>query len=272
MQEVDNQSGGDAGSFSAQDGQSDLTQQSGAGESETSLATEVQKYQPFATGKEKFKIDGNDEELDWEATKKYASLGKTAYKRMQEAAEIRNQSQKAYKELLELAQKDPDGLIRALNPNYAPQLQRSPQGAQQRDQVTDKDPRDLELHEVKQEMQQMKSLLEKQEIEQERKLIDQELTEASEKYPALKNNRFNRDFIKQEYRKALQAGMNVTIDDVAFYVSQELQADKNQKTQETKQRLEQKRKQAPVNVVTAGSESASKGMSLDDVKKLAGRG
>ena len=87
---------------------------------ETGGNTQTQTYQPFSSGKEKFTIDGEDLDLDWTEAKKYVSLGKTAYKRMQEAAELKNQTQKAYKELLELANKAPDGLITSLNPNYNP--------------------------------------------------------------------------------------------------------------------------------------------------------
>ena len=243
---------------------------------ETGGNTQTQTYQPFSSGKEKFTIDGEDLDLDWTEAKKYVSLGKTAYKRMQEAAELKNQTQKAYKELLELANKDPDGLIRALNPNYNPQLQsptRTSMGTSQRDNVTDVDPRDLELRTVKEELSSLKTSLERQEIEAELKVIEKELTEASEKYGVLKGNMFAKEYVKQEYRKALQTpGMeHVTIDDVAFHVAQEMKSMQSAADKAKRESIEQKRKQAPVSVVSAGVESPQKAMSLDEVKKLAGR-
>lgn len=228
-------------------------------------------YQPFKTGKERFKVNGQEEEWDWETTRKHAQLGKTAYLKMQEAAELKKKSEQAYKQLLELAQKDPEGLIKALNPNYTGSLTQQASALRQNQDVTEQDPRDLELRKTQDEVSRLSSILEEQQIEAERKAINAELDQAQAKYPVLKGDKFAINYIKSEYRKALQTGIDVTIDDVAFHVSQELQEIRNQRTQQTQKRLEEKRKQAPVNVVSAASESASKPMSLEDVKKLAGR-
>lgn len=253
----------------------DVTQTEGA-EAEATEGTAEAKaaYKPFENGKERFKIDGEDVEFDWDTAKKYVSLGKTAYKRMQEAAEQKKQVTQTYQQLVELAKSDPETLIRVFNPNYAPQARGSQKqaSAEGLDQVTDVDPRDSELASVKQELQDLRSRYEKAEIEQERKLIEQELTDAVGKYPVLKDNKFALTYVKQEYRKALQQGLDVTIEDVAFYAAQDIQNQQKEKVQQTQKRLEQKRKQAPVSVVSSAAEHGQKPMSLEDVKKLAGRG
>ena len=271
MELVDNQSVGGADnlgeSAQAQDTTQDLTQQT---VEKQAIATQS-PYQPFASGKEKFTVNGKEVEWDWETAKKYASLGNTAYQKMQEAADIKKRSEAAYSQLLELAQKDPETLIRALNPNYNPQSQQT----QRQDQnVADVDPRDLKIQQLEQrlgKLDQLEKAYEEQQVEKERAAIAQELEQAETKYPILKGDKFAINFIKAEYRKALQSGLDVSLDDVAFHVSQELQDLRQTKAQQTQQRLEQKRKQAPVNVVASGAESAAKSMSLDDVKKLAGR-
>lgn len=265
LTETDNQ--GDL----AQSSVNELTQQEQTtGNQEQVAATQQQQvqnpYKPFASGKEKFKVNGKDEEWDWETTRKYASLGKTSYQKMQEAAEVKKRAEDAYSQLLDLAKKDPEGLLRALNPNYAPQSQQ-----QRQDQVTDADPRDLKIQELERKLGEFSSVLEQQQVEEERKLINKELDDAVTKYTVLKGDKFALNYVKSEYRKALMQGLDVSIDDVAFHVSQELQELRNQKVQETQKRFEQKRKNAPVTAVSTGSESSSKPMSLDEVKRLAGR-
>lgn len=238
-----------------------------------SAPVQESQYQPFANGKERFKVDGKEEEWDWETAKKYASLGKTAYQRMQEAADIKKRANDAYSQLLTLAEKDPEGLIRALNSNYTPQSQRAPQAQTGQDNVTNQqhDPRDQKIHGLENELQQIKQGLEMQAVEKERLAIQQEITEAESKYSVLKGNKFAINYIKNEYRKALANNVDTSIEDIAFLVSQELLEFNKAATQEKQKRFEQKRKSAPVNVVTASSEQGQKPMSLDDVKKLAGR-
>ena len=69
--------------------QTDTSQnQSEIPQSATDSTTQETEYKPFATGKEKFKVYGKEEEWDWNTTKKYAQLGKSAYQKLEEAAKI----------------------------------------------------------------------------------------------------------------------------------------------------------------------------------------
>lgn len=245
-------------------GQSTVDTQSSASTSpETEQTTTA--YQPFREGKEKFKLDNEEVEWDWETTKKYASLGAAGYKRMEQAAAIRKQAEQAYSQLMHLAQTDPVGLLRTLNPKF------NPQALQQRQETTESgnvDPRDLEIRELKQRYETVAQTLERQEIEREKSLMQQEFDASFKKYPILKANPFAMDRIRAEYTKALQAGIDVSIDEIAFLTAQELQKTSQAKTQVQQQRIQEKRKNAPVSV-TPGSK-ADKPMTIDDVKRLAG--
>jgi hypothetical protein len=230
-----------------------------------------QAYKPFEKGKEKFKINGKEVELGWDEVRKYASLGSSAYQKMQEAAEIKKRAETAYTQLLDLAQRDPEGLLKALNPHWNAQPGKPSQakGLQNSDQ--DLDPKDLKIQELERRLNETSSFIEQQQIEAERKAITQEITDAESKYPEIKGNKFAINFIKSEYRRALQSGLDLSIDDVAFQVAQELKDQRMKDTQEKQKRLEQKRKNAPVQTVASGVESSEKPMTLDEVKRLAGR-
>lgn len=278
LQMADNYAGTETEATEGNDGadvSNDVTQAEGAEADATEGTAEAKAtYRPFENGKERFKIDGEEVDFDWDTAKKYVSLGKTAYKRMQETAEQKKQMQSTYQQLVELAQRDPETLIRVFNPNYTSQAKATQKqaNAEGLDQVTDADPREMELQRLKEETQELRSRFERAEVEKERQLIEKEMSDAVSKYPVLKDNKFALTYVKQEYRKALQSGLDVTLEDVAFYTAQELQNQQKEKVQQTQKRLEQKRKQAPVSVVSSASEHGGKSMSLEDVKKLAGRG
>lgn len=55
---------------------------------------EAQQYVPFATGREKFKINGQEEEWDWDTTKRYAQLGKAGYSNLETAAKMRKEAER----------------------------------------------------------------------------------------------------------------------------------------------------------------------------------
>lgn len=270
MELVDNQNTTTTDNLSndtqTQDPGTDLTQQT-AGE-----AVQTPKpYQPFANGKERFTVNGKEVEWDWETAKKYASLGNTAYQKMEEAAELRKRTDTAWSQLVELAQKDPETFIRTFSPNYKPQSQ--PTQGQAKD-VAELDPRDLKIQQMEQRLSKLDELekaYEAQEVEKERVAITKELEDVQTRYSNLKGDEFAIDYIKAQYRKALQNGLDVSLDDVAFQVSQKLKERNELKTQQTQARIEQKRKQAPVNVVSSTADTTSKPMTLEDVKRLAGR-
>lgn len=76
------------------------------------LAKDVEKAK-----KTKLKVDGEEIELTEDEVKKYASMGKAAQKRMQEAAEIRKQHEKLQKDvgvLLDVLQKNPAKVLNDL--------------------------------------------------------------------------------------------------------------------------------------------------------------
>lgn len=275
METIDNQQtvGADNLDYQTQGSTNELAQDSGQNVPRGTSEPATDVYKPFINGKEKFKVDGEEVEWDWETTRKFASLGKTAYQRMQEASDLKKRTESAYKQLLDLAQKDPETLIRALNPNYnGPMTQQAASAALNGSgQVTDQDPRDLELRRTQEEVHALRSMMEQQQVDKEREAIQQELSDAESKYPTIKGDKFAINYIKSEYRKALQAGYDVTIDDIAFLVSQELQQQKQERVKQTQTRLAEKRKQAPVQMVASASDSGSKPMSLEDVKRLAGR-
>lgn len=266
----DNQSTGDTDTTnSAQDNQSDSTQnQDGSAD----ITAQKTQYQPFISGKERFKIDGKEEELDWETAKKYVSLGKTGYQRMSEAASLKKQVNEAYQQLLDLAKSDPEGLIRTLNPNYQGSNGQSQRTPTESNSVADnqQDPRDYELRTLREEMAAIKSFHENQQIQNERQAIESELGEAETKYSVLKGNKFAMNYIKSEYRKALMNNADASIDDIAFHVAQEIKNERSQSLANSQKRNEQKRNQAPITVGAAPSGSAAKEMTFDEVKRIAG--
>lgn len=246
---------------------------------ETQSQTEPEKpYTPFSSGKEKFKVGGQEFEWDWETTRKYAQLGRSGQVAMERAAQTEKKAKDAYQKLLKAAQEDPVGLLRVLNPTFdASQLTKSQQrqaageaarGAAEADQI---DPRDQKIKELEQRYQSVAEVIEKQEIENERKVIESELEEAIKKYPVL-NNKIFRAHVKTQYRQALANGLeDLSIDDVAFHVAQEIQDMKAAEEKAKIEKAKENRRRAPVSTPTGGTGEKKSGMTLEEVKKLAGR-
>lgn len=87
------------------------------GEEKTEEGKEEKQAEPV---RKKLKIDGEEVELTEEEWNKYASLGKAAQKRMQEAAEVRKQHEKLQQDvntLLSVLQSDPARVLNDLGVN-----------------------------------------------------------------------------------------------------------------------------------------------------------
>lgn len=233
-------------------------------ESDATQETETEKVVPFASGKEKFVIDGQEHEWTWEETKKYASLGKAGYERMKEAAAVKKQVADNYKKLVSLARTNPQGLIEILTGQKAQPGKQPQADGERQSEERGYDHRDAEIQELKQR-------IEARELAEERKAIDAELSTAVSKYPELDNDIY-RDYIKSQYAKALKQGADdVTIEDVAFIVSQQLKEKQAQQLRTKQQKIKERRDRAPVSVPAGHKAEKPKEMDLDAVKRLAGR-
>lgn len=247
---------------------SDVTQQDSDSDE---LNQEVKKQVPFQNGKEKFKVNGTEVEWDWETTKKYAQIGNAGYKAMERAAAVEKKAADTYKQLMNLAQSDPEGLIRVFNPNYKPlQARNSQQDAYGQAEQQEMDPRDQKIQELEKQLSTVSERLEKQALDEERKAVQAEIDSAVKAYPIL-NDEIAINYLKTQYKQALAKGMDVTLDDVAFHVAQKLEESRNKKLEQQKQRIEEKRKRAPV-TSTPGTPSseAKKFQTFDEVRRLAG--
>lgn len=231
-------------------------------------------YNPFSNGgKEKFKVDGKEFEWDWETTKRYAQLGRSGQSALERAAQIQKSAKATQMKLIQAAQNDPEGLIRILtgNPTWTfngRSAARPQQGAG--DQADEEiDPREAKIQELENRLKRFEESDEKRSIDEERKVIERELEDACKKYPNL-NDEITRHYVKAQYRQALINGVEVTLDDVAFHISQQLEEKKLQRVQDQKQRIEQKRNKAPVTTAPGGGGAAKKPMTFDEIRKMAG--
>jgi hypothetical protein len=228
---------------------------------------------PFTQGgKEKFKINGKELEWDWPTVQRYAQKGYAGMQALQKAAETEKKARDFFGRLQDSAKRDPEGTLRILlgDPNWRFQAQRQPNGGQgnethQNDQS--QDPRDMKIAELEQKLEKVSGKFEETEIQQERAAIAKELGDAEAKYANLKGDDVAMEFVKSQYRKALAAGIDVTIDDVAFEVNQKLEDRKAQRVNDTKKRIEEKRKTAPVTVTPGAPGRKDKDFeSFDDVR------
>jgi hypothetical protein len=234
------------------------------------------KYVPFAQGKEKFKIHDRELEWDWDTTKRYAQKGYAGMQALERAAQTEKAAKDAYNQLLKAAESDPEGLLEVLNPKYKRKQAQaaagvSPTQTQGGAHETDQDPRDLKIQELEQKYQSINEVLESQKIAEERKAIATELDEAVKQFPVL-DDPIYREHVKAQYRRHLQNGIDVSIEDVAFHVAQQLEERKIQSTKAQKASLDEKRRSAPVTPAGAGSSAGDgKPMTREEVMRLAGR-
>jgi hypothetical protein len=240
----------------------DATDNASAQQTDTS-----QSALPFQGGKEKFVVNGKEVEWDWETAKRYAQKGYAGMEAFQKAAAVEKKNQELYRQLYDLASKDPEGLVRIFNPQYKSHAQSAQAGMEQNQSV---DPLEQRFNqELERKIAPLQEKLEAYEIAEERKAIQSELDAAVKQYPVI-GDEIHLEYVKQQYKRALQQGMNVTIDDVAFYVAQKIQEKEAVRMNQTKARIEQKRKEAPVRVTETTQSTGKKPMSFDDVKRMAG--
>jgi ribosomal protein L22 len=249
-------------------------------QSQDNQTDKAASYIPFSNGgKEKFKVNGQEFEWDWETTRKYAQLGRSGQVAMERAAQTEKKAKEAFQKLIETAKQNPVEVLKILNPDFdASTLTHRQAQAAATEAVKGTegkeagiDPRDQKIQELEKRYQSVAEVLEKQEIEKERQAIETELTEAVKKYPELDNKIF-KAHVKTQYRQALANGIeDLTIDDVAFHVAQEI---REMKAAEEKKKLEtakENRKRAPVSTHQGGSSGEKKaGYTFDEIRKMAG--
>lgn len=243
-----------------------------SGESSSAPPTEV--YKPFASGKEKFKINGQEEEMDWETAKRYVQFGKAGRQAMDKAAQLEKRHKELHTKLGEFAQRDMEHgtflLYQALtgkayNPKARAESVQDPNSPNAPAAV---DPRDEKLRLLEEKLSSFEQEREKALIETERKAVESELDEAVKKFPGL-DDKFTRSYIKSEYRKALQNGEQLSIEDVAFFVAEEKKAQDAAKAKATTERIADNIKQSPVQTPAAAAPKVRKG-TLEDAMRLGG--
>lgn len=208
---------------------------------------------PFAQGKEKFKINGEEHEWDWETTKRYAQLGRNGQLAMERAAQVEAKSKTAYQQILKAAQTDPEGLLEILNPNYKRSNSGSP-----RAETEDQDPRDARIRQLEEQVSKFSGHLEGQEVEQARKEIDSELDDSAKKFPTLKDEVY-REYVKNQYKRYLNQGItDISIEDIAFEVHQKYLEQQKAKNAERKASLDLKRKNSPAHSISGSSGSSDR--------------
>ncbi len=233
--------------------------------SEAQTEEKVATYVPFSKGKEKFVVNGKEVEWDFDTAKRYAQKGYAGMEAFKQAAEIERKNKELYQQLYSLAQTSPEELVRIFNPQYQSHAKQA-----QAEAGKEVDPFEQKLDmELQKRLAPLQQKIEAYEIAEERKAIQAEMDSAVKAYPIL-NNKYHQTLLKTEYKAALQRGEQVTIDDVAFYLSRDLQEMRAAETTQKKQAIEQKRKEAPVHVTPQTQSSKPKTMDLEEVKRIAG--
>lgn len=228
-------------------------------------------YVPFSAGKEKFKVRGQEVEMTWDEAKKWVQLNQSGYQAMEQAKVLEKKAQTTLQQMYQMAERDPEGFIRTFNPNYRPQAAQANAAAGQAEGEEPSDPRDQAIQKLEREIQALKGGQEAREVAEEKIAISKEIESAFNAYPALKNVLKAEQLVKAEYARQLRLGNDqITIDDVAFHMSQEAQESERKRVTATKQRLDQNRKTAPVSTSPTGGSGQSKGMTRDEVRALAG--
>lgn len=226
---------------------------------------------PFSAGKEKFQVNGQEVEWDWDTTKRYAQMGFAAHSKFEQAAGIEKKAKETFSNLVQAAKEDPEGLLKLLNPSFTGFKTAT---AKTGDEVTeatgtDADPRDEKISQLEQRLSRYEEGIEKQAIAEERKAIESELDAAVKAYPVL-GNKIYRDYVKQQYAAALKKGMDVTLDDVAFHVKNDIEMQRQAEAKAKQEKIQANRQKAPVTTV-GGAAGKDKPMSREDVMRLAGR-
>lgn len=238
-----------------------------------SEATEGAQPTQETPAERKWRLKVNGEELDLTEPEvlKYAQLGKAGQRAMEKAALLEKKQRETYSQLKEAAEKDVFTLYQILtgkvhpNASLAASQKTTAQGASEQF-----DPKDLQLREYEEKLSRIEQRLEQEDIERERQAVESELSDAVKKYPEL-DSPYLKSFVKSEYRKALLNGSEHSLEDIAFLVAQDFKRYEQQKSKATQQKLEANRNKAPVIAPASKGSASNKEMTLDDVKRLAGR-
>ncbi len=254
-----------------------VTQEAGSEPQQAEAQQEAaQTYTPFAQGREKFVVNGQEEEWDWDTTKRYAQIGKAGYSNLETAAKMRKEAERVqssarqvYSQLMEYAKRDPEGLIKILNPNFAGSNQSAGQEFQDRGLGQEFDPRDQKIASLEERLQKWEQDREAQLDREERKAMESEFSQVKEKFPRFKHPA-SYAYLRDQYKKAIINNLDLSVDDVAQMVDDKLSQYDAQSTQAKVQRYEKNRERSPVSGVSAGIGKKGE-MTLEDVKRLAGR-
>lgn len=251
-------------------GQVDAASQD-APQEETTAQAQQTEAQEAATAEQvrkwKLKVYGEEKEYTEPEVLKFAQLGAAGQKAMERAAAVEKKQREFIGWLREALEKDPYQVAEMVTGKKF-QRKMDEQAIESQEQI---DPREVKVRELESQVSALMEKLEAQDVERERQAIEQELNDAVKKYPEL-DNPFLKSYVKQEYRKALINGLHdLTIDDVAFYTAQEWRRSQAEKTKVVQQKFEENKKTAPVVTKPAQGSGAGKPMTLEDVKRLAGR-
>jgi len=236
---------------------------------ETETAQETATYNPFSSG---FKINGQEEEGDWETTKRDAQLGKAGQLAMQQKAESERKQKDFFSRLLQGLEADPAATYEALTGKKAPfSVQRMAAEAATAEQGSELNPLELRLRQTEERLAQFQQQQEAAAIEQEKAAIEQELNDASQKFPEI-STPWLKSYVKQQYKALLQQGIfDMSIEDVSFLVSEEVKKQNAEKQTALINKVETNKKKAVVDAPRGTGSEDKKAMSLEDVKRLAGR-
>lgn len=224
-----------------------------------------------AVRKWKLKVYGEEKEYSEPEVIKFAQMGAAGQKAMEKAAGLEKKHREFYGWLKGAVEKDPIAAAEIILGRKLSSPGKQMNAQVEGDAQPEQDPLDLKLRERDDRIQKLEERLEREEIEKERKLIETELDDAVKKYPEL-DNQFLRSYVKSEYRKALKNGVDdLAIEDVAFFVQQQWKEEQAKKTQAVQKNFEEKKQKSPVITKPAQGSGNAKKMTLDDVKKLAGR-
>jgi len=230
---------------------------------------------PFANGKETIKVRGKDVEVDWETTKRLASLGMAGRRAMQEKAQTEQKFKAFMGQLRSAAEKDPYELAEILTGKRLQRPHQNSQGqAQTEDNQENVDPRYLQMmQKLEQQEQQIKELSGDREtrlVQQELQAIENEYSDVEKQFPELKGDKFKKQYIKDMYAKELRGGNElITLEDIAFEVVMELRDEKKLQEKEMKARDQAKRAKTVLTTQQGsnGKSTEKKFRSFDDVRK-----
>lgn len=219
-------------------------------------------------------IDGKKVAVSKDELLKGYQLSKASYNRMSEAAKLRKEVQDTYAQLKHYAENDPEGLLRALNPKWN-SVSKQNTTQQTEESIPDSfRPYLTKMAEMEKTVTALRESLDQAAVEKERMAINKEYETITEQYPILKG-KAQRAYLLNEYARALRNGIQgpngeeITMEDVAFYVAQEL----SDGQQQVIQRVKEAKKTAPGGTKSAAPKKVTEDgyfKNMDDVKRLAG--